>query len=99
MAVKDSPDGLINDSRTSEQQQGGFDERGKILELTMTVLVVSVRRLIRDAHGQEGNDGGNQVQTRVSSLGKNPQAAGRNSDDDLESGNGDGHDDRVSRHA
>src|SRR5215470_18993242 len=99
MAVKDPPDGFINDPGTGEQQQSGFDERGKILELAMTILVVSICWLIRDAYGQERNNGGNQVQTRVGSFGENSQAAGRRPDDDLESCNCDSRKDRVPRHA
>ena len=66
---------FINDVERGEEQQTGLDEGGKIFEFAVAVGMAFVGRFIRDAHGEKGNDGRDQVQTRVQRFGEDAQAA------------------------
>ena len=51
---KEPLDGLVNDPDASEQQQAGFDECRKTLDLAVAVLVIGVGWLVGDADRKPG---------------------------------------------
>src|SRR5580704_5312318 len=66
---------FVNDVERGEEQERGLNECGKIFELAVAVGMPLVGWLIRDAHGEESDDGGEQVQAGVQSFGENAQAS------------------------
>src|SRR3984957_21026489 len=52
------PGRFVNDPDTSQKQEPGFDEGGKILYLAMTVLMIGIGGVVGGADRQEGNDTG-----------------------------------------
>ena len=58
-----------------KQQQPGFDERGKALHFPVAVQMLRVRRLVRHANREIGDDRGDEVQNRMQRFGENAQAA------------------------
>ena len=87
--------GLVDDPDTSEEEESGFDEGGEIFYFTVTVLVIGIGRLVGNTDREIGDDGGDEVESRVGRFGKNSQAAGSDADHDFESGDGDGGEDGV----
>ena len=88
-------DGLINDPDTSEEEEAGFDEGGKVFDFAVTVLVIGIGRLVGNTDREIGDDGGDEVESRVGRFGKNSQAAGGDADHNFESGDGDSGEDGV----
>src|SRR5215467_3381803 len=58
MVEEQSLNSFINDDHASDQQKPGFDKSGKVLDLFVAVLVVGIRRLIREAYRNKSYDGG-----------------------------------------
>jgi hypothetical protein len=81
-------DGFVDDDYAGQKQQAGFDEGGEIFHLAVTVLMVGVGGLVGDAHREEGNGGGDQIEEGVRGLGQNTQAASGDADKNLEGGDG-----------
>ena len=86
-AEEETNHGLVNDPDAGEQQQSGFHESGEILDFAVTVLVLGVGGLIGNADGEECQNGGDQVESGVRGFGQDAQAAGRDSDHNLQPGN------------
>ena len=59
-----SPGCFVNDPDTSQQQEAGFDEGGKILYLAMTVLVIGIGGFVGDADRKKSDQGGNKIERR-----------------------------------
>jgi len=77
---------LIDDPGAGEEEEARFDQRREVFDLAVAVGVVAVGRLIGVAHGQQGDDGGHQVQSGMGGLGQDAQALGHEADDQLEGG-------------
>ena len=66
---------LINDIESRQSQQAGLHEGREVLELSVTIGVFLIRRLVRHAHGEKRDDRRKQVKTRVQGFRKNTQAS------------------------
>ena len=85
--VEEQPlDGLVDDPDAGDDQEEGLDEGGEVLDLAVAVGVVLVGGTVGDVDGQEGDDGGHQVEAGVGGLGQHPEAAGHEADDELDDG-------------
>ncbi len=86
-AVEEQPlDRFINDPDASQQQQTGFDEGGKILELAVPVLVIGVGRLVGNPHRKKSHQRRDQIQSGVRSFRQNSQRAGGDPDNNFQAG-------------
>src|ERR1700690_2554809 len=88
-------DGFVDDEDACEEQEPGFDEGRKVFDFAMAVLVVGVGGFVGEAHGKEGDGGGDQVEKGVGGFRQNAEAAGGDADDNLERGDGYGRYHRV----
>ena len=87
--VKEQPlDRLVDDPNTGKQEQTGFDKRGEILHLAMSVLMVGVGRLVGDSNRHQRDDCRDQIEHGVQGFGEYAQAAGGHAHHNLQSGNG-----------
>ena len=89
--------GLVDDPDAGEEEQAGFDEGGDVFDLAVAVLILGVGGQVADAHGIEGDDGGDQIERGVQGLGENAEAAAENADDEFEDGDDDGNRNTVAR--
>ncbi len=62
------------------EQQRGLGKGSDVLDLTVAVLVVLVRRLVGPAHGEIGHHRRGEVDQRMGRLGQDRQRAGQNPD-------------------
>ena len=86
-AVKEQPlDRFIDDPDAGQQQQTGFDEGRKILELAVPVLVIGIRRLVGNPNRKKRHQGRDQVQSGVRRLRQNSQRAGRDPHHNFQAG-------------
>lgn len=92
-------DRLIDDPYAGGKEQAGFDEGGDVLDLAVAVLVLRVGGQVTDAHREEGDDRGHQIERRVQRLGKDAEAAAHQAYDELEEGDRNGHQHAVACHA
>ena len=65
-----------DDVHGGEQQQAGFDERGKTFHFPVAVEMIRVGGFVRNAHRKIGDDRGHQIQDGMQRFGQNAQAAG-----------------------
>ena len=77
-------DGFVNDDHASHQQQAGLDERRKVLDFSVAILMVGVCRFIRDPHREERDRSSNQIQSGVRRFRQDTQTAGGNPDNDFQ---------------
>ena len=67
-------EGFIDDVDGGEEEQAGFDEGGEIFKFAVAVGVALVGRLIGNADGEKGDDGGDEVEAGVQGFGENAEA-------------------------
>src|ERR1700688_2152169 len=75
MTEKHSSGRFVNDPDTSQKQEAGFDEGGKILYLAMTVLVVGIGWFIGNANRKESDNGSNKIEPGMSGLRQDAQTS------------------------
>ena len=73
-------DGFVNDPGAGPEQQQRFNQRRKVLDLPMAVVMVLVSRLCRETHRKPGDDRRRQIQPGMGRLRQNPQAAAQQPD-------------------
>ena len=72
---EDPDDGLVDDPGAGHEKQHGLDQGGEILDLAVAVGMIVVRRLVGDVNGQQGDDGGDEVERRVGRFRQDPETA------------------------
>ena len=92
-----SMDRFADDPDAGGKQEQCLEERREILGLTMSVEVCAIRRPPGEAHRKQGHEGGDQVEAGMRGFGEDAQAAGEQADDDFESREPDGCDERGQR--
>src|SRR5437773_1771172 len=84
-AMDKQPAGSFEDDPgAGREQQRGFNEGRKGLDLPVAKRVRQVGGLIRLANRKVSDDSGHQIEARMRRLGKNPQALRHQSHDDLD---------------
>ena len=58
-------DRFPDDVDGGEKQQSSFDKGGETFDFAVTVEMIRVGRLVRDAHGKKRDDGGEEVEPRM----------------------------------
>ena len=76
LGEEQAAEGFPDDVDGSEEQQAGLDECGEIFDFSVAVGVNLVGRLVGNADGEIGEDGGNQVEAGVQRFREHAQAAG-----------------------
>src|SRR6185437_7551248 len=79
---------FVDDPDAGEQQKAGLDESGEVFHLAVSVLVIGVGRLVRDADRHQRNDRRDEIKNRVQGFGEYAQAAGGYAHCNFQSGNG-----------
>jgi len=74
-------DGFPNNPGAGDEEQGGLEDGAEVFELGVAIGVVGVGGLVGDAHGEVGDDGGDEVEAGVRSLGEHTQAVRAHADD------------------
>ena len=88
-------DGLVDDPGAGHKKQHGFDQGGEIFDLAVAVGMIVVRRLVGDVNGQQGDDGGDEVERRVGRFRQDPETARDQADDELHPRQEDGGEDGI----
>jgi len=82
-AEEDPAHGLVDDPGAGEEEQQGLDEGRDVLDLAVSVGVRFVRRPVRDTDGDEGDQRGDEVESRMGGLGQDAERAAEEADDEL----------------
>ena len=67
--------GLIDDVKSRNDEQSGFQKCRKILKLSVSVRMPCISRLIGNANGQKRNHRGDQIKPGMQRFGKHAKAA------------------------
>ena len=95
--VKQASHRFPDDPGTGDDEKGGFEEGGKILDFTVAVEVAVVGRLGGNADGEESHHGRNQIERRMGGLGQNAETSSKHADQELETREADSGDQRAQR--
>ena len=71
---------FVDNPGAGQQEQRRLDERGKILDFAVTVLMVGVGGLIGDPDRKKCQQRSDQIERGMRSFGKNAEAAGAEAD-------------------
>ena len=98
-AKNESLDRLFDDPRRSGQQEGGFKERRKILDLPVPISVFRIGGAVADPDRPQGHQGGGKVEPGVEGFGQDTETSGPQADGNLGPGQEQGRQDRKQRDA
>jgi hypothetical protein len=87
---EEAVDGLPDDPDARDEEQEGLEEGREVFDLAVAVGMAQVGGAAREPHGEEGHDGGGEVQPGVGRLGEDPEAAREEADRQLGAGEDDG---------